>query len=198
MSHLSPTRRDCLRTLGVLVGGVTVLPQAATATHSPDDVIEYRAGSTDKCRRFVKYETTDGEEFESCIGPDGGFVEEVDDDGDEERTEFDRNGIVRYRRTEEEDGDEEEWIYDGNGTLRVYREEEEDDDEEERIYDVNGTLRFQRTEDDDGDERERWYDETGTLRVFQKDDEDGDDVRRVYDANGILIESDRDDDDFDD
>lgn len=178
------TRRAVLQAVGVLVAG-------AGAPVRADDVVEFDSGSTERCARYVEYETRAGEEFESCIGPDGGFVEEIDEAGNEERTEFDPAGRVR-RRFEEDDGDEQEWIYDENGTLRVYREEQADGDEQERIYDGNGVLRYRRREDDDGDEREWWYDENGTLRVFTEDDENGDDDRRVYDADGVLVDS-RDD-----
>ncbi|WP_129113737.1 hypothetical protein [Halegenticoccus tardaugens] len=171
----SPTdRRAFLRAAAALFAGVA-WSSRATGRARADDIVEFRSGSTDRCTRFVEYEERDGEEFEQCAGSDGGFTEEIDDDGDEERAEFDRNGLIRRRTTEDEDGEE-----------------------EERIYDENGTLRFRREEDDD-EERTWWFDENGTLRVYEKNDEDGDDVHRIYDANGALIDSQRDDDDlFDD
>ncbi|AFK21573.1 hypothetical protein E6P09_15705 (plasmid) [Haloferax mediterranei ATCC 33500] len=197
MNERLTCRRRYLRAVGALVAGITWSTTAVGSARADDDIIEFDSGSTDRCSRFVEYETSDGEEFESCTGPEGGFVEEIDDDGDEERTEFDSNGTVRRRVEEDADGDEEEWVYDENGTLRFRREEDADGDEEERVYDENGTLRFRRDEDDDGDEKEWQFDENGTLRVFDKDDEDGDDVRRIYDVNGTLISSHRDDDDLD-
>ena len=185
---MSATRRQYLRAVGGALG-VAWLSQAASA----DDIVEFESGSSDRCDRFVRYETRDGEEFESCIGPDGGYTEEIDEDGDERRVEFDGDGVVRRVIEEDEDGDEEERRFDANGTLRYQREVDDDGDEELRRFDANGTLRFRRKEDDDGDVREWTYDANGTLRLFERDDEDGDETRRVYDERGVLVEDDGDD-----
>lgn len=85
-----------------------------------------RVSATDDC---VEVDASASDvEARRCVGPEGVVFEEVDEDGDERREEFDANGTLRLSWTEDGDGDEVLRVFDEHGTLLDVRRDDDDDD----------------------------------------------------------------------